>query len=382
MRPDILIQNVSAQCIPNLVAARTFRPRRIVWIHTPEFAGLLDRLRRLTRADSPGQEQWQVDARDAEALHRVLSERFSALPADARVVYHLTGGTKSMALQGLYNLGSFRRERGAEVCGVVMDPRTQHFDIVYPQPVNNAVACAVLTLEQMLAVHGSSWDGRHRHAGLAECAEHGRLWEGVRSLAKSLKQDYSLNQLRALHRRPASGPRRHFRSLQAVPDSFRRIMDLLQGHGFITSLRWPAANEFRYHQTGIDVIKLVNGGWLEHWLGTVLHGSGIGWQGARVSAKVLEGDGGSQEFDFLGANSRNRLVYWSCKTDARLVNDRLFEVDALRDGIAGADFHVAGLLHTAPMPAVMQAKARRMNLHAVHAFADNAAEQLVRISGG
>ncbi|RMD65723.1 hypothetical protein D6833_02480, partial [Candidatus Parcubacteria bacterium] len=75
----ILIQNVSAQCIPNLVAAKTFRPRRLVWVHTPEFRETLDRLRKSASGFVEQQDAWQVDARDVEALHETLLRYFQTI---------------------------------------------------------------------------------------------------------------------------------------------------------------------------------------------------------------------------------------------------------------------------------------------------------------
>jgi len=382
MPPDILIQNVSSQCIPNLVAAKTLLPQKIIWVYTAEFGDVLNRLRAQTQFITADQENWRVDARDVESMHQSLLERFESLNPNSKVYFHLTGGTKSMALQGLYNLGSFRRNKKAEVVGFVMDPRSQCFDVIYPTPKNNALACEALTLDEMLAVHGNQWDDHHAHVELADCAADYNLWESMRTLTRVLKKEFSLNDLRALHERPPRGKCRHFGSAKPVPASLKKIFRVLEGNGRIRNLSWPNANEFRYEQTGEDIIKLINGAWLEHWLGAVLHQSNIGWRGARVSAKYLEGRGGSPELDFLGATAANRLVYWSCKTDIKLTNDKLFEVDALRDGIAGADFHVAGILHTAHMTDVMQAKARRMGLQTVNAFSPDAAEQLVKFSGG
>ncbi|MDQ7012061.1 MAG: DUF1887 family CARF protein [Mariprofundaceae bacterium] len=379
-RPDILIQNVSGQCIPNLVAAKTFRPRKIIWVYTPEFGNVLNCMREAVSGFVPEQENWRVDARDVEGMHRALSDDFAGLPAGQHVCYHLTGGTKSMSLQGLYNLGTFRRSRAADVRGIVMNPRTQHFDVIYPHPVNSAVACTPLALEEMLAVHGNRWDGRHAHVELEACIRHYDLWEAMRGQAVELKRVWSGNDMRALHRQPVKGSLRRFRSLRPLPALFRRSMSLLEENGWLSGLSFPAADQVCYEQHSRDIIKLISGGWLEYWLGAVLYESGIEWMGARISAKILERGGGSQEFDFLGAR-QNHLVYWSCKTDKKLTNDKLFEVDALRDGIAGSDFHVAGVLHVARIQPVMQAKARRMHLHLVNAFASDAAEQVVRVSG-
>jgi len=80
-----------------------------------------------------------------------------------------------------------------------------------------------------------------------------------------------------------------------------------------------------------------------------------------------------------------RAIGWSIghdKTDAKLSNDKLFEVDALRDGIAGADFHIAGLLHMGAMSRPMLGKARRMCLKTVDVLAPDAGQQLIRASGG
>ena len=381
MKTDILIQNVSAQCIPNLVAVKTFHPRKLIWVYTPEFGDALNRLRASTAGLVAEQENWRVDARDAEGMHAAMQHYFQNLDAKGRIIYHLTGGTKSMSLQGLYNLGSFRRNRGADVCGVVMNPRTQHFDVLYPQPANGTAPCSVLNMEEMLHVHGNSWDQRHAHEDVKDCWQSRELWEQMRTWSPALRQTWNMNDMRALHKKNCPGNHRHFSCAHPIPRPLKQMFGLLQEYGLIGGLSYPAKHEVRYEQHAGDMIKLIVGGWLECWLGAVLYDSGIQWHGARVSAHVLEKGGGSQEFDFIGAHG-NHLVYWSCKTDKKLTNDKIFEVDALRDGIAGSDFHIAGLLHTATVKPIMRAKARRMNLHMVGAYAESAAEQIVRASGG
>ncbi|RMG57810.1 MAG: hypothetical protein D6717_04150 [Gammaproteobacteria bacterium] len=233
----------------------------------------------------------------------------------------------------------------------------------------------------MLTVHGNAWDHSHAFDDIGQCRQLRDVWERMRKESRELRRVWKANDMRALHDRPPKNSFRHFRCVRPIPKRLKNTLALLQSHGLLSGLRYPAPDQVCYEQHGQDIIKLIAGGWLERWLGAVLADAGIAWRGARVSAKVLEKGGGSQEFDFLGAH-RNHLVYWSCKTDAKLTNDKLFEVDALRDGIAGSDFHIAGLLHAAPVMPTMRAKARRMNLHMVCALEDDAAAQVIRISGG
>jgi len=382
LQVEILIQNVSPQCTPNLVAAKTLRPRKIIWVATPECEDELERLRVSVQPYVREQLCWRVGARDAESLHATFIKNFAAINASGCIIYHLTGGTKSMALQGLFNLGLFGRNRHADVFGMVMDPVSQYFDLIYPHPVNNWLACQSLELGEMLAVHGSVLDSRHRHDELSDCSARMELWETMRLQASALKRVWHVNDMRALHRRPPADEWRHYRASRALPKQLKSVLRILTEYGYISELSFPSMSEACYRQHQCDVLKLITGGWLECWLGAVLCQSSIVWNGARVSAKVNEPEGGSQEFDFLGASERNRLVYWSCKTDAKLTNDKLFEVDSLRDGIAGSDFHVAGLLHTAEISKVMRVKAGRMRVHSVCVHDADAAEQVVRISGG
>jgi len=382
LHPDILIQNVSSQCIPNIVAINTFKPKKVIWVSTQQTQGILKNLQEYTQADVPNQEVWHIDARDSEALHRKLQQYFSCLKDKLRVLYHLTGGTKSMALQGLYNLDIYQQEKNTQVQGVLMDPRSQCFDVIYPHPANNVYDCARLSLSEMMAAHQNTLDTSHRVTPLAWCAKHQDLWERFRLCSPILKDKWSANKMSALHDRPITGASRHFRYAQSLPKIYRQLMQKLQEHHLITKLSYPKKNEVRYEQKEEDVVKLLNGGWLECWLASVLYQSDIQWKEAYASAVVIEGKGGKQEFDFLGASNCNRLVYWSCKTDRKLSNDKLFEVDALRDGIAGADFHVAGLLHTADLMPTMQAKAKRMNLKLVNALEADAADKIIHISRG
>jgi len=372
IQTDILIQNVSEQCIPNLSAVYAFRPDTVIWVYTEQVKPVFERLRRMCTPLVQRQHGWKVDARDTESMHAALLQRFTALGAPGgKVVYHLTGGTKSMSLQGLYNLGNYRRQCDADVLGVVLDHVSGCFDVIYPQARNNALPNAILSLDQMLEAHGNRLDPDHAPVLLSTCADQRKLWEGFHDLSEKLKASVNFSLFRALHRRPAKGNMRHFKGSEPLPKALHRMLSLLQEGGIIRNLSFPASNEMRYEQGRDDVLKLLNGGWLERWLGAVLQHPGMDWQGAMISAKVLQGEGGgSQEFDFLGA-SRNRIIYFSCKTDKELRNDKLFEVDALRDGIAGRDYHVAGLLHTANVTDVMRRKARRMGVGMIHALHDD-----------
>jgi len=376
-RVDILIQNVSEQCIPNISAVHAFRPETVIWVYTEQVKPVFERLRRMCAPLVRQHDGWKVDARDTESMHATLLKRFTALGAPGgKVVYHLTGGTKSMSLQGLYNLGSYRRQFHADVLGVVLDPVSGYFDVIYPHARNNIISSAALTLEQMLEAHGNRLDPDHVPVQLSLCADQRELWMEFRELSEKLKATVNFSLFRALHPRPARDSLRHFKGSGPLPKVLRRILYLLQEGGLIHELSFPASDEMRYEQGRDDVLKLLNGGWLERWLGGVLQHPDMDWQGAMVSAKVLQGEGsGLQEFDFLGA-SHNRITYFSCKTDKVLRNDKLFEVDALRDGIAGRDYHLAGLLHTANVTGLMQKKAKRMGVAMIHALHDDVEDRI------
>ncbi len=376
----ILIQNVSSQCIPNLVAARAFRPDRIVWVYTPEFGDALNRMRAATQRMAPAQENWRVDARDVVSMHRALKKGFATLPPEAEVIFHLTGGTKSMALQGLFNLGAFRRRHGARVRGVVMDPRTQTFDQIYPDPVNGLEGCPALSLKEILAVHGN----KLRDAGLS--------FERLRARKPMLDR---LRGMAAKVRR-AMGDRTVRRDGDwfwlpggPLPKAVRRAIRQVEEMGAVRGLQVEAERgRVRWKQADFegDLFAYVRNKWMEDWVGAVLAAGISGWRGGGCSVRVeFDREGrDTQEFDVLGARA-NRLVYWSCKHVRQMSSPVLFEVDALRDEIGGRDHHMAGVACLAWEHGVgegMLAKAGRLGVRLVDVAAPDAEEQILKASGG
>ncbi|RME81515.1 MAG: DUF1887 family protein, partial [Zetaproteobacteria bacterium] len=120
----VLVQNASAQCIPNLVATKTFKPQKIVWLYTPQVEGEARRMGAIAAHWRPRPEQrfCQVDARDVQALDKALARALGRLARERRpIVFHLTGGTKSMALMAWRQMRALE-EKGARCYAVVMDP--------------------------------------------------------------------------------------------------------------------------------------------------------------------------------------------------------------------------------------------------------------------
>ena len=369
-----LIQNVSAQCIPNLVALRSFRPRRVVWIYTPQTRNELARLRAMVPR---GMEQidWLVKARKVEELHGALAEGFGALPLDGTVVYHLTGGTKSMALQGLFNLGLHRRLRGANVLGVVMNPETQVFDALYPEPRSGVATCAELTLSEILRVHGNAVHAPGRD--LAFLRKRRDLLAQLRSLAPEVT--------RALGQRDVGRRDRGWVSLQGggpIPRIVCRALGLLHEGGLVRELRIEGNRVYaREPAFDCDVFAYVRDVWMEDWTGAVLAAHLDGWQAGFAGVKVrfgrrMHGGQDIQEFDFLGAR-RNRLVYWSCKRVRKVRPQMLFEIDALRDEVGGRDHHFAGLVYMGHCSEGLRKKASRLGVKMVDVTGVDAEEQLL-----
>lgn len=377
--PAILIQNVSEQCIPNLIAAYTFRPSRIVWIYTPEFGEILNRLREQTVSVAPEQQNWRVDARDVQTLHARLKKMFEELPEGSKVIYHLTGGTKSMALLGLFNLGSFRRNRGGDVQAVVMNPVSQHFDTVYPNPANKYVPCASLTLENILAVHGNviHYPGR----SLKEVRAMRPYLDKLRILSAAVKSSLHGREVKAKDDSGwfvLTGP-------GGLPDAVKKALLIAAEAEVLNGLEFNGAR-FRCKMRGTgDPIAYVRNLWIEDWVAAVL-GEGLSdWNGGYAGIKVrirssLQSGNDFQEFDFLGAR-KNRLVYWSCKNVKEVKAPQLFEVDALRDEVGGRDFHIAGLIYIGKAAPGIRKKAQRLNVHLVDALEPDAEKKIVRISG-
>lgn len=375
MDVDVLVQNVSAQCIPNLVAAKTYRPRRVIWIYTPETESILKRLQQALQPMA--QEVWQVNARDSQALASVLGQRFSSLKAKGKVVYHLTGGTKSMALQGMHAL---MKQAHLDGVGVVMDPQSQHFDAVLPKAVNNQTKCAELGFTEILRVHGST---RKDKSGrdMKHVVQHYDKLSKLRLWNPMLMQ--ALKDIDVCSKDQAAANQGFFYSRKKTKLSLnvRQALQLVEDMKMIKGLVFRG-DQFKFQAVGVDdAIAYIRNMWMEDWVAAVLekHRGGQwkgGFSGVKVSIKDYHN---SQEFDFLGAR-KNHLVYWSCKNTREMKAEQLFEVDALRDEVGGRDFHVAGLVHTAKVKQGLQDKARRLNVALVNVLHHDAEERLVNIS--
>jgi len=151
----LLIQIVSKDCVPNLVAARTFRPSQIIWIYPPQLEHVFQRMREITRNITDRQTGWCVDGADVQTMNSELMQRFWQLPADmSKLVCHLSSGSRAVALQCMANLGVFHRKTNIETEAVVLDARSQSFDIVYPLAKDDVYACVTVNLADMLQAHG------------------------------------------------------------------------------------------------------------------------------------------------------------------------------------------------------------------------------------
>ncbi len=372
-----LIQNVSDQCIPNLVAAKTFHPRRIIWICTQEKKQALKYLQAATEYITPDQAVWEVDARNSETMQRELTHRFKQYPDDGDIVYHLTCGTKSMAVQTVIGLATHISKRHVKVSAVVMDPRTQKFDVLFPKANNDAFACSFLSFTEVLKIHGSE---RRDKSGRA---------------MQDLKKIYEpLEQLRRLHKplMKAMKDRRICSKEEArngyflhggsdLPTILQQALYLAQEAGAIKQLRIQQQRFSFQPVHSHDAIAYIRNTWMEDWAGAVLakHDDGA-WRGGYSSVKVnIKNKGDYQEFDFLGVRN-NHLVYWSCKNIKEVKPAQLFEVDALKDEVGGRDFHISGLIHTPNMDHGLKQKAARLGVKLLQVTRDDAEETLVRLS--
>lgn len=382
-----LVQNVSAQCIPNLVATKTFKPQKIVWLYTPQVEGEARRMGAIAAHWRPRPEQrfCQVDARDVQALDKALARALGRLAREKRpIVFHLTGGTKSMALMAWRQMRALE-EKGARCYAVVMDPTEQAFDLLHPHCRNAIVRCERLDLKTILRAHGNAIAAEGR--SLPRLAEIRPLLNKLRALAPTLREALA-------GREPRRGEHDAELVLTGgadVPEPLRRALRWMRDGGVLAALeirknriRWRWAPGFGAHGSPVDYAR---NEWLEDWVGAVL-GKLSDWDGAYVglrvdfSGRVREhrGKQDMQEFDFLGAR-RNRLVYWSCKHAKALTPAMLFEVDALRDEVGGRDQHVAGLVYLSQRaPGGLEVKARRLGVHLVDVSRPDAEKTLLQFS--
>ena len=374
-----LIQNVSLQCIPNLVAVQTYRPQEIIWVHTPEVEHIAKRLAGIARGITKQQRFWRVDAHDPAAIEKAFAQGFSALK-EGPVVFHLTGGTKPMSIIGLVQLARWRRKQPASAQAaeaVVMNPRTQHFDRIYPDAREKVAPCKSLSLQQILEAHGNCVEEEGR--SLKRLRE---LYPIVCRLRKRAPQTFAVLAQNLCRRQQTQ-----LLCRKGVPEPIAQGLrdlaeaELLRGLSLGSrSASWskksPISNPLQY----------LRDQWLEDWTGAVLARAFSDWRGAQVGMRVRFGRekaGGAadiQEFDFLGAR-QNKLVYWSCKHVKALDSSMLFEVDALRDEVGGRDHHMAGLVYWAERkPGALQVKARRLGLVLVDASKKEAEDLLVSAS--
>jgi hypothetical protein len=375
---EVLIQNVSSQCIPNLVAIKSFKPKRVIWVYTDETTADLQRLKDASHAWVTQQEQWLVDARDSELLQQSFKAYFEQLSMQGKLVFHLTCGTKSMALQGMMQLAVYRQKQGVDVCAVVMDPNTQYFDVVFPLAQNNAYCCQMLAFDDVLKVHGS-W--RHKGSGrdmnmLRHVYE---PLDSLRALHTPLMQ--ALDGRSLCSAEEAKGNGYFLRGGNDLPGVVQEGLFLAQDAGVIKSLAIKGAY-FSFESICCEnPYAYIRNMWMEDWVGAVLAKHGMKqWSGGYSSVKVsIQSPEDYQEFDFLGVR-KNHLVYWSCKNTSQVKAPQLFEIDALRDEVGGRDFHVAGLVHAVKVPYGLKKKAKRLGLHLVQITAPDAQEKLIRAS--
>jgi len=382
MSIDYLIQNVSEQCIPNLVAARTYKPKHIIWIYTKQSEQSLKYLQQAYKPQNCKQQAWLVDALNPATLQHTLMKKMKILHGQVTVVYHLSSGTKTMSLIGIECLRKQSQLQRNKVFGVVMDAKTQKFDVVSPHAKNNTVSCRALSLQDILQIHGSQikhGSGRDMN----KLKKHFSHLEKLRQMNKQLTD--ALNGIQVCSHNEAKA-RGYFylRNQKQINKMIKQGLEITQSIGAIKKLHFHGQEGFSFqavHTTNpIDYMKNL---WMEDWVGAVFakHDDGHwkgGYSGVQVSIQGKEAD--SQEFDFLGAR-KNHLVYWSCKNIKKTTTAPLFEIDALRDEVGGRDHHIAGLVHAQSIEPGLVAKAKRLKVYLVNVRAPDAKEQLLQLSG-
>ena len=375
MRVDTLIQNVSDQCIPNVVAVKTFRPKRVVWVYSPQkqYKQVLNRLKAMCDSSIEHLE-WAVDARDSEKLENQLQSYFSKLKHAGHVVYHTTGGTKAMSLQGLVALSRFHIKSKQPIQAVVMNPQSQQFDVVFPKAENHAVACISLSLRQIIQVHGNAIRSQGRDA--RDLINHQEALNRLRLMHPMLMRES--NQISML-----SKDKDGMAILQGqtkLADVIIEAARLAEDIGVVQDLKIERSQISSKQIGDADLWSYIRDVWMEDWVAMVLAAGDNRWQQAFSGIKInFRSPNNNQEFDFLGAR-KNHLVYWSCKNTGDLSSAQLFEVDALRDEVGGRDFHVAGLVHTAEAKSGMVENAKRLGVHLVNILDNNAEERLLALS--
>lgn len=375
---DVLIQNVSSQCIPNVAAVYTFKPKRVIWVYSDQSKPDMERLKEAVKGVVHKQDVWHVNVRDSVQLQRSFKQYFDALDVQGNIVFHLTCGTKSMALQGLMQLAFFHQKSPYSVRGVVMDPHTQQFDVIFPTPENDAYACAALDFAAILAAHGS-WRQKGTGRDMKQLKEAYAPLQALRYLHAPLM--HALKGRTLCSKEEAATQGYYLRGGEDLPVVVQQALALAQDAGVIKALHMHQAH-FTFQAVSCDnPYAYIRNMWMEDWVGSVLaHHDMDAWCGGFSSVKVsIKSPEDYQEFDFLGVRN-NHLVYWSCKNTAEVKVSQLFEIDALRDEVAGRDFHVAGLLHTADVAYGLRKKAQRLGLHLVQVTAQDADEQLIRAS--
>ncbi|WP_161595167.1 Card1-like endonuclease domain-containing protein [Mariprofundus erugo] len=379
-----MIQNVSRSAIPNLVAIRTFKPSKVIWVCPEDAKQYCERLYQWAKAEVPQQEVWAVETSNPKKLSSQLLAKFSGLDSEGQYVYHLSSGPKVLTSIGMSAfLLNFDQKHG-EV--IVYDEPNQSFDVLYPTERDDQYPSELVSLEEMLKAHGNSYDRNRPMRSTHTCQKRLPHVEQLKALSPDVKRAMKgkvLNGLHApdsTHREFSLVSKKSGKTIHEFPEPLIRAFRIVGEIGLLKNLTIGSSGHLSFSAQDNNVYGYINGGWLEDWVGGVL--ADLEWSGAGVGVQVLMdaalSNNDSQEIDFLGARN-NKLVYLSCKHTAKLTSDELFELDSLRDDLCGDGNFTIGIVHAGAIGLGMMDKAKRLNINVINPWAKNAAQELKRI---
>ena len=379
-----LIQNVSRNAIPNLIAFQTFKPSKVIWICPEDAKQYFEKLCQWARTEVPQQELWSVDTSNPKKLMSQLMTKFSCLNSKVQYVYHLSSGPKILTSIGMSAfLLNFDQKHG-EV--IVYDEPNQSFDVLYPTECDDQYHGALVSLEAMLKAHGNTLHPKGVIRTLDECWKRLPYIERLKKIASDVKRAMQGKVLKGLHA-PSSTSRKftliskkNGKAIHEFPEPLISAFRIVEEIGLLKNLMVNSNGHLTFSTHDNNVYGYINGGWLEDWVGGVL--ADLEWSGAGVGVQVLMdaalSNNDSQEIDFLGVRN-NKLVYLSCKHTTKLTSDELFELDSLRDDLCGDGSFTIGIIHAGAIGSGMMDKAKRLNINVISPWGKNAAQELKQL---
>jgi hypothetical protein len=352
---------ISAQPIPNLLPLLLERPKKAIFLVSPEMNDQTERLKRVVQPHGIAVDCRATPAYDFNAVSKICEDilkNHDDDQGDGAIVLNVTGGTKIAALAA-FQVFYFSNRRI-----VYLD--TSHNRLMDLAPANRSVPVEdnLIKVRDYLTAYGM--DPAHDH----NAPIHRR--EGLYDLVNLLvTNDSLLSRLNsAIGRCGGKGKPYANISLNELGDGAEELAGLLEHCGAASR-----TNSINLHVSSPEKIFFCQGGWLEEYAYWTVKALGI--KGLDLAMNVtIEWDGkGRQptenEFDVLFTH-RNRLHLVSCKTanperetgSGVKATEALNELDVLAERTGGL-FGKAMLVSARRLRSADRERAKKMNINLV-----------------